>query len=182
MRGIRAALTVALITAVSVAGVSLAESSGDGTSSKEKAKAAAQGKRGPRGKTGPAGPRGPQGGEGPAGAPGPPGANGAPGPPGSVSSVTMRTGPQFGVTRNSFQDGQANCVAGERATGGGVYPISNVYFPAVVASFPLPNAGAGGTPNNGVTPTGWQVWVSNNDQVGTAPATVTMVPYVICVA
>lgn len=181
MRGIRAALTVALITAVTVAGVSLADSSGDGTSSKAKAEAAAQGKRGPRGKTGPAGPRGPQGAEGPAGAPGPRGADGAQGPAGSVSSATMRTGAQFLVNRNSFEDGQANCLAGERATGGGVFPVSNVYFPSVVASFPLPNPGSG-TPNNGVTPTGWQVWVSNNDQVGAAPATVTMVPYVICVA
>lgn len=84
MRGIRAALTVALITAVTVAGVSLADSSGDGTSSKAKAEAAAQGKRGPRGKTGPAGPRGPQGPEGPAGANGGPGAQG---PPGANASV-----------------------------------------------------------------------------------------------
>jgi hypothetical protein len=90
MRGIRAALTVALITAVSVAGVSIAESSGDGTFSKAKAKAAAQGKRGPRGKTGPAGPRGPQGPEGPAGpagAAGTPGAAGAPGAPGAPGSA-----------------------------------------------------------------------------------------------
>ncbi len=71
MKWMRSALAVALITAVTVAGVSLA-SAGDGSSSTAKAKAAA-GKRGPRGKTGPAGPRGPQGPEGPAGAAGAPG-------------------------------------------------------------------------------------------------------------
>jgi hypothetical protein len=179
MRGIRAALTVAVITALTVAGVGLAESSGDGTSSTAKAKAAAQGKRGPRGKTGPAGPRGPQGPEGPAGASGAPGPAG---PPGSVSSVAMRTGAQFSVNRNSFNDGSANCLAGERATGGGVYPTSNVYYPNVVASFPLPNPTSFAAPNNGTTPTGWHVWVANNDQTANAPATVTMVPYVICVA
>jgi hypothetical protein len=83
MKGMQSALTVALITAVTVAGVSLADSSGEGSSSKEKANAS-QSKRGPRGKTGPAGPRGPQGPEGPAGANGAPGAPGAPGANGAA--------------------------------------------------------------------------------------------------
>jgi hypothetical protein len=172
MRWIRSAAAIAVITAVAVAGVSLADSSGGSNAPKAKASA---GKRGPRGKTGKTGPRGPQGPEGPAGA------AGLQGPAGAVSTVRMRTGAQFNVPRNSFAGGDVNCLAGERATGGGVYALSNVYFPAVVASYPLPNPTAG-TPNNDITPTGWHVWVSNNDQTGTAPATATMVPYVICVA
>jgi hypothetical protein len=125
------------------------------------------------GPQGAAGPRGPAGAQGPAG---PRGANGA-------SSVTMRTGPAFTVSANSFATGAANCNAGERATGGGVYPNSNVFFPNVIASFPLPNATAFTAPQNGVTPTGWRVWVSNVDAGGsTAPSTVTMTPYVICVS
>jgi hypothetical protein len=81
MKGMQSALTVALITAVTVAGVSLADSAGGGSSAKDKAKAS-QSKRGPRGKTGPAGPRGPQGAEGPAGANGAAGPQGAQGPQG----------------------------------------------------------------------------------------------------
>jgi hypothetical protein len=83
---------VALITAVSVAGVSLAESSGEGTSSKAKADTA-QAKRGPRGKTGPAGPRGPQGPEGPAGANGAAGPPGAPGSPATGAAVKQSRNP-----------------------------------------------------------------------------------------
>jgi hypothetical protein len=75
MRWIRSAAAIAVITAVTVAGVSIADSSG-GNSPKAKASAT---KRGPRGKTGKTGPRGPQGPEGPAGAAGAPGAPGAPG-------------------------------------------------------------------------------------------------------
>ena len=93
----------------------------------------------------------------------------------------MRTGASFTVGENGFSSGHANCNAGEKATGGGVYPDSNVYFPAVIASFPLPNANAFTTPNNGTTPTGWEVWVSDNDTTSsTAPTTITMTPYVIC--
>jgi hypothetical protein len=136
----------------------------------------------PTGCVGPQGPRGPAGAPGPAG---PPGARGPAGPQGAsgVSSVTMRTGPSFTVNRNSFATGAAGCNAGERATGGGAYPNSNVLFPNVAASFPTPNATAFTAPQNGVTPTGWRVWVSNPDvATSTAPATVTMTPYVICVS
>jgi hypothetical protein len=131
------------------------------------------------GPAGPQGPGGPPGARGPAGPAGPQGASGA-------SNVTMRTGAAFTVSRNSFNDGQVTCQAGERATGGGVFANSNVFFPNVVASHPLPNPTTG-TPNTGITPTGWKVWVANNDifREGTtpvvAPATVTMTPYAICV-
>jgi hypothetical protein len=183
MKAIRSVLVAAVITAVTVAGVSLAETK---SGKSPKADAAAK-----RGKRGPAGPRGPQGPEGPAGVPGAAGATGLAGPKGDkgdpgITTVTMRTGPAFAVGRNSFNDGQVSCLAGERATGGGVFPETNVYFPGVVASYPLPN-GSSGTPNTGITPTGWEVWVSNNDVARdgsttlVAPATVTMRPYVICV-
>ncbi|HEY7073983.1 MAG TPA: hypothetical protein VH418_01375 [Solirubrobacteraceae bacterium] len=93
----------------------------------------------------------------------------------------MRTGASFNVSRNSFATGTASCLAGERATGGGVYPVSNVFFPQMVASFPTPNPSSFTAPNNGVTPTGWRVWVANTDQGGfTAPDPITMIPYVIC--
>jgi hypothetical protein len=136
---------------------------------------------------------GPQGPPGPAGANGTPGTPGTPGPPGpqgpagpqgasGAGTVTMRTGPAFNVSANSFTTGAAGCNAGESATGGGVYPNTNVFFPNIIASFPTPNANAFTAPQNGVTPTGWRVWVSNVDAGGsTAPATVTMTPYVICV-
>jgi len=125
---------------------------------------------GSAGAPGPAGPQGPAGAQGPAG---PPGANG-------LSIVRMRTGTAFNVNRNGFNTGTANCLAGEHATGGGVHPNNNVYFPRITASYPLPNPSSG-TPNNGGVPTGWQVWVANDDTGGfTAPATVTMTPYVLC--
>jgi hypothetical protein len=95
----------------------------------------------------------------------------------------MRVGSDFTVLRNDFATGTASCNAGERATGGGVYPKSNVYFPRVGASFPTPNPASFTTPNNAVTPTGWRVWVSMDDTAGfTAPASVTETPYVICAA
>jgi hypothetical protein len=177
------ALVAAVVTALTVAAVSLADSNSGGKS--EKASAAAKKKRGPRGKPGPRGPQGPEGPAGQAGAAGPAGAPGAQGPPGAAS-VTMRTGPSFLVNRNSFEDGTATCAAGERATGGGVFASSNVFFPNVVASHPTPNP-TNGTPNTGITPTGWHVWVANNDVFrdgstpSQAPATVTMIPYAICV-
>jgi hypothetical protein len=132
----------------------------------------------PTGCVGPAGPQGPAGANGAPGARGPAGTRG----PSGVSTVTMRTGAAFNVNRNSFAIGSADCNAGERATGGGVYPNSNVYFPSLISSFPTPNATAFTTPQNGVTPTGWRVWVANNDVAGNiAPATITMTPYVVCV-
>jgi hypothetical protein len=80
------------------------------------------------------------------------------------------------VNRNNYNFGTASCLAGERATGGGVQPVSNVYFPRVIGSFAQPAT-------NGTTPTGWAVWVANDDTGGfNAPATVTVRAYVICAA
>ena len=87
------------------------------------------------------------------------------------------------MTRNNFTTGFATCNAGESATGGGVYPKDNVFFPNISASFPLPNPNAFDPPGTGVKPTGWRVWVSNPDTSGNnAPASVSMIPYVICIS
>lgn len=119
-------------------------------------------------------PEGPQGKEGPEGPQGPSGA----------TSVVMRTGPAFTVERNWYGGGAAECNPGERATGGGVYPNQSVYYSKVVASFPTPNTIAFSEhPNDGITPTGWRVWVGNPDTPESeAPPSVELTPYVICVA
>ena len=132
--------------------------------------------RGVAGAPGAPGPQGPQGPGGPQGPQGPPGANGATGPagPAGATNVRVRTGTAFLVNRNSFAQGTVACLAGERATGGGVVANTNVYFPNIVDSRPTPST-------NNAVPTGWAVWVSNNDTSGfTAPATATMTPYVVC--
>jgi hypothetical protein len=101
---------------------------------------------------------------------------------GFLRGVRMRTGTPFTVSRNSFNDGTASCAGSEQATGGGVFPNSNVFFPNVVGSYPTPNPFPPAPPNNGVVATGWTVWVSNPDVGGLiAPTTVTMTPYVLCV-
>jgi hypothetical protein len=103
-------------------------------------------------------------------------------------SVRMRTGATTSINRGSFGTATANCLLGEKATGGGVYPNSNVFFPHVVASFPTPNNTAFGVPNNGITPTGWRVWVSNTDAHNgaggqlAASTPITVTPYVLCVS
>jgi hypothetical protein len=105
------------------------------------------------------------------------GATGPPGPSGATN-VVMRTGPDFTVDRNEFEGGKANCQPGERATGGGAL-TGNVKFRNIVSSFPTPNPNEE-FPENGVTPTGWRVWVSDPD-IGISEAPETLVtPYVIC--
>jgi hypothetical protein len=83
MRSVRWALTAALVTALVVAGVSLAESGGP-KGDKATASAAKKGRRGPPGPRGPRGPEGPPGPQGSAGSPGPPGAAGEQGPKGDT--------------------------------------------------------------------------------------------------
>jgi hypothetical protein len=130
---------VALITAVSVAGVSLAESSGDGTSSNAKADTA-QAKRGPRGKTGPAGPRGPQGPEGPAGANGAAGPQGAQGPAGAAGQNATSLWAVVRGTTGALVRG-SGAVSATRS-GAGVYQVRfnrnvrNCAYSAVPASPP----------------------------------------------
>ena len=94
----------------------------------------------------------------------------------------MRFGASFSVNRNSFATGTANCNAGEKATGGGVYNEQNVFFPQVVASYPLPNPSSPPATGDGITATGWRVWMANSDTpTATAPATVDLMrAYVIC--
>jgi hypothetical protein len=87
MRSTRLPIAAALVAALVVGGVSLAEGGGRpfATTAQEDVKGGATAKkvkRGPRGKRGPAGPRGPQGPEGPQGAKGDPGSTGPTGPSG----------------------------------------------------------------------------------------------------
>lgn len=49
----------------------------------------------------------------------------------------------------------------------------------MTASYPLPN-GSSGAANNGITPTGWSVWVSDNETSGLNAPTTHMTPYLIC--
>jgi hypothetical protein len=137
-----------------------------------------RGPAGPAGSNGAQGPRGPQGPQGPQGNQGVQGNQGNPGVSGATN-VVMRTGADFSVTDSgspNFGNGTANCNPGERATGGGIYPENDVLAPIVVASFPRPNPDSFGPAGNGVTPTGWEVWVANS----TSGRTVKMTPYVIC--
>jgi hypothetical protein len=121
------------------------------------------------------GPVGPMGATGPTG---PPGAKGDAG----ATTVKMRTGSDFTVVRNDHASGTASCQPGETATGGGVFPKASTYYPRVSASFPLPNE-YWGAANDDITPTGWRVWVANDDtKTFVAPSTITMTPYVICAA
>jgi hypothetical protein len=124
---------------------------------------AKRGPRGPRGRRGPAGPAGP---------PGPAGARGAQGPPGPAgpslaSSLVVRVisdsvGPG-GIAAN-----QADCAAGEKATGGGAELGGTPDFAdAISRSRPV-----------GSPATGWTAEVINGSSTGeTKPYTV----YVVCV-
>ncbi|HYI35366.1 MAG TPA: hypothetical protein VEX39_02075 [Thermoleophilaceae bacterium] len=135
--------------------------------------------------------KGPAGGDGAKGAAGAPGLPGATGPiggkgakgdegdkgddgdtgPAGATNVVAREGTQFSVARNGFASGTATCNAGERATGGGVRPVSNDLYPQLSGSEPV-----------GTTPTGWKVTVALPDQNTVAPATANMLPFVICAA
>jgi hypothetical protein len=118
MRGIRTALMVAVITAVSVAGVSLADGTGNGTSSKSKADAA-QAKRPPARQDRFGRPTRPSRTRGPAGPGGPARANGAPEAPG-VSGYQIVSAQQ---TIAATFDFIATCPAGKRVIGGGPRPL-----------------------------------------------------------
>ncbi|HYF27711.1 MAG TPA: hypothetical protein VD931_18360 [Baekduia sp.] len=128
--------------------------------------------------TGPQGPQGPQGATGATGAAGPIGPTG----PAGSTNVVMRQGAAFSVNKNSFATGTASCLTGERATGGGLYNESNVFYPHMVASYPTPNPTSPPPTGDGKTPTGWRVWVGLHD-IAAAPATVAdLHVYVICAA
>jgi hypothetical protein len=93
-------------------------------------------------------------------------------------SVIQRQGPDATIPAGplGFGSAQASCQPGERATGGGVYNESSVYYLVVTSSYPTPNSGSPPPTGNGKVPTGWKVWIGNT---GTGPQTVNA--YVICV-
>jgi hypothetical protein len=127
---------------------------------------------GPQGAAGPAGPTGPQGLAGTPGKEGQSGKEGAPGKDGTngATSVVVRYAE---VTTSNGANGQtqANCNAGERATGGGVEMDSGNskdvwYF--TPGGRPVPNT-------QGATPTGWFA-----DWFNESGSTDTFRVYVIC--
>jgi Collagen triple helix repeat (20 copies) len=123
-----------------------------------------------RGQTGPVGPAGPQGTEGVHGAqgsPGIPGVKGDKGDPGvqgvpgaaGATNVVVRASSAFTVPAHASGTARVECLAGERATGGGAANRSapGVY---VVQSAPPTSAGA--------TPTGWLVTYENTTGLSVA--------------
>jgi len=109
----------------------------------------------------------------PAGAAGPPGPAGTPG----ATSVVMRKGSVINILAGNFQTGTANCLPGEKATGGGVFNQSQVFSMAITSSYPIPNGTDTATTLTGVAATGWKVWVANNSLV-----THDVQAYVMCVS
>jgi hypothetical protein len=108
-----------------------------------------RGKGGARGPTGATGLQGPIGKEGPRGIAGLNGANGTNGTNGATK-VVVRSAAAFAESFNTAH-AQANCSAGERATGGGMQLIAgNVehVFYYETGGIPVPGT-------TGATPTGW---------------------------
>jgi Collagen triple helix repeat (20 copies) len=116
------------------------------------------GPRGPAGPAGPAGERGPAGPAGPAGERGPAGGPGAPG----ATNVTVRLGPE------ELGSSIADCLPGEKATGGGgfVTEVGGYLFGSA------PRATTG-------TPTDWE---AEAELVTDPPQPATVQAYVICAA
>lgn len=97
---------------------------------------------------------------------------------GFLRGVKMRTGSDFTITAGGSQTGSASCLSGEFATGGGVYPRTNPFGPRITASFPTPNPDLFTAPDKGTAPTGWRVWVTNED----LSSSISMTPYVLCIS
>lgn len=74
----------------------------------------------------------------------------------------MRQGNPVTVPVGSFAKAEVQCNAGERATGGGVYNESNVYYARIVSSYPTPNPTTEPPTGNGATPAGWRVWMATD--------------------
>lgn len=143
----------------------------------------AKGDPGPAGATGPAGPAGATGPQGPAGVKGDPGAQGLPGPAeatgpqgiqglagpagpaGPAGTSTVRASALFGLAGGTDGTHIVNCLAGERATGGGY--LINAGTSEARASRPNPTTG---------TATGWAVNFQTTPGTGDANAAV----YVVC--
>lgn len=112
----------------------------------------------------------------PAGPKGQPGAAGPAGPAGTAS-VVMRKGNVVNVLADGFATSSASCLAGEKATGGGVFNESQVKTTVITSSYPTPNGGSTAATLTGVAATGWKVWVANNGAI-----THDAQAYVMCVS
>jgi len=166
---LRIALCAAVIAAVTVTGVSIAESSGDPSSPKA---TAAAGKRGPRGKAGPAGPRGPQGAEGVAGANGTNGTNGAPGANGAAGSTGGVASARYAVVDSNGTLSRSQAVTGVTRVGTGSYRVAfnqNVRPCGYVAAIGL--SGAIGSSPPGMISVAGDPASSNGVTVNTTNAT-----------
>jgi len=89
----------------------------------------------------------------------------------------MRKGNVINVNANNFATGTANCLPGEKATGGGVFNQSQVFTMVITSSYPIPNGTDTATTLTGVAATGWKVWVANN-----SASTHDVQAYVMCVS
>ena len=87
--------------------------------------------------------KGPKGDPGPAGPPGP-----------SFANVTVRV---KNISGTGGASGTASCESGELATGGGFFAGGNGSYVRVLKSHPEP-------PVNGAQPTGWHVWVVQDNE------------------
>jgi hypothetical protein len=105
------------------------------------------GQQGPQGDTGPQGPAGQDGARGATGAQGPTGDTGPQGPAGAADFTTRSASLVASPGHNG--SAVANCLDGERATGGG--------FTLVNGSATVTESAPDGSP----TPTGWHVSITN---------------------
>jgi hypothetical protein len=111
---------------------------------------------------------------GPVGATGPQGVAGAAGAPGATN-VLARTKTLAPMPAGSFTNDYVLCNTGERAVSGGVVYDGNLGHEVVQQSFPV--AANGVQSADGSTPSGWRLYIRNDDSVSFTPTI-----YAICVA
>ena len=163
MRSARLAVLAAIITALVVAGASLAANAGDG-GARSKASAAKRGPKGPPGPRGPIGPAGPQGVDGPKGDVGPEGAQGVQGPQGPqgpsfptvIPSGTTVTGAWGQRTVDNAVAGASNPLFAYSLPARAPVPLTDtqVNFGAATAETSDHDAACTGSANNPTAPAG----------------------------
>lgn len=128
-------------------------------------------------------PRGVRGARGDRGATGPPGARGPAGPRGADGVAGVNAATSAVVRLGSSQPAlpgeglllRVDCLAGERAIGGGASPDPEILTPDadLKSSFPYPST-------SGATPTAWMAGVQNTGPTGAA--SVSFRGYVVCLS
>ena len=132
--------------------------------------AGATGPKGDTGATGATGPKGDTGATGATGATGPKGDTGATGPSGA--NVVTRESAPVAVAASAIVSASVQCLAGERATGGG-YDASGLGEFATFAIDSQPTGPA-------AIPNGWTVKVNNVSAIANNPQASTIVAKVMC--